>query len=362
MKCKKCGIEISEEDVFCSKCGEKIENKVEQDKTEEINTVEEIKGNNGLTDKKKNIKYGLAVCVVVVVILAGAGIYRATAHSNSSIESTQVSEKAKTDSTKVADNTEEIKKSADNKKPKDGTMDENGCIWFSSEESDYEIDSSTGKILKYNGTAEYISVPKTINGVQVLEIGESAFEGCKCKNISLNSAIGLVNIKSKAFANSKDLTTVSIQDSVQTIGDGAFANCTNLSAINIPSGLKSLGASAFIECKALKRIDINAPILIVQDNTFKGCSGLEFVFLKGKINEIGANAFSSSGIKVMGLPEALGVIGDNAFENCKSLSEVTVSGSLIRIGKYAFRGCTNLQNIYASKSDSNMIIDSMKSK
>ena len=355
MKCKKCGIEISEEDIFCSQCGEKIENKVERDKTEEI------KGKNRLTDKKKNIKYGLAVCVVVVVVLAGVGIYRATSHSNSGIESTQVSEEAKTDSTKVADNTEEIKKSADNKKPKAGTMDESGTIYFSSEESDYEMDGSTGRVLKYNGTAEYVSVPKTINGVQVVEIGESAFEGCKCKNISLNSAVGLLGIKRKAFANSKDLTTVSIQDSVQIIGDGAFENCTNLSAINIPSGLKSLGASAFLDCKSLKRIDINAPIGMVQDNTFKGCSNLEVVNLIDKgINEIGVNAFSSSGIKSIGLPGKSFVIDDNAFQDCKSLSQIIVSGSLVRIGKHVFDGCTNLNDIEASNSDRYMIIHSMK--
>lgn len=350
MKCKKCGIEIRELDIFCSQCGEKIDNNMEQDKTEDIRV------NNGVANKKKMIKYGL---VVFVVVFVGIGIYRAVSHSNSGTENTQVSEKAKTDSTKAADNTEEIKKSANNKNPKDGTMDENGCIYFSCEESDYEINSS-GTILKYNGTAEYVSLPKTINGVQVVEIGESAFEGCKCKNISLNSAVGLLGIKRKAFANSKDLTTVSIQDSVQVIGDGAFANCTKLEGISIPDKLKSLGASAFIECKALKRIDIKAPILVLQDNTFNGCSNLEVVTLNKGINEIGVNAFSSSGIKTIGLEGIECVIDNGAFKNCNSLVQITVSGRLIRIGKQAFDGCTNLKNIYASNSDRDMIISSMK--
>ena len=56
------------------------------------------------------------------------------------------------------------------------------------------------------------------------------------------------------FQNCTSLTSVTIPDSVTSIGNTAFLGCTSLTSITIPDSVTSIGEYAFYECNSLRYV------------------------------------------------------------------------------------------------------------
>ena len=67
---------------------------------------------------------------------------------------------------------------------------------------------------------------------------------------------GVTIIDSKAFSDCRNLTSITISDSVKKIGKFAFLGCTNLKSITIPDSVEKIGSGAFAGCTSLKIITI----------------------------------------------------------------------------------------------------------
>ena len=82
---------------------------------------------------------------------------------------------------------------------------------------------------------------------------------------------GVTHIGESAFYACLNPGTLSISDSVKTIGKLAFGFNTNINPVTIPSGVTSIGNSAFYACDNLKsftikRSDNQTPLVIGKDN------------------------------------------------------------------------------------------------
>ena len=64
-------------------------------------------------------------------------------------------------------------------------------------------------------------------------------------------------IYTDAFFYCEGLTSITIPDSVTSIGDSAFYSCTGLTSVTIGNGVTSIGPNAFSYCSGLTRIDFN---------------------------------------------------------------------------------------------------------
>jgi len=62
-----------------------------------------------------------------------------------------------------------------------------------------------------------------------------------------------------AFSFNGSLTSVTISDSVTSIGSSAFDSCSSLQEVTIPSGVTNIGDGAFSECGGLQSVTILAP-------------------------------------------------------------------------------------------------------
>ena len=85
---------------------------------------------------------------------------------------------------------------------------------------------------------------------EVTKIDFDAFFGCtSLKSISIPNSVK--SIGQRAFSSCKSLTNMVIPNSVTSIEDLAFSECTSLMTIFIPNSVKSLGNSVFYNCDNL---------------------------------------------------------------------------------------------------------------
>lgn len=111
-------------------------------------------------------------------------------------------------------------------------------------DEDFVIDD-TGTIISYIGVDTEVTIPETVDGIQVTKIGSNAFNANVTWVVitSITFPTGLVEIGDNAF-QSNSLGSVTIPGSVTTIGKYAFEGA-GVASIELPSGLTFLGEFAF---------------------------------------------------------------------------------------------------------------------
>ena len=198
---------------------------------------------------------------------------------------------------------------------------------------------------KYSGT---ISIPSSITyggkNYIVTSIGPSSFSGCReLTSISLPNSIKVIG--NSAFNQCDKLSTVSLSISLTTIESQAFYNCEALETIDLPDQISSIGNGAFWGCTSLKSVTIPNSLSSIEDYVFLGC-GFISLELPQTVLSIGKGAFSScKNLKELYLSNSLVSIGETAFSGCESLTAIVLPASLTSIGKDAFKSCRELNEV-----------------
>jgi len=227
--------------------------------------------------------------------------------------------------------------------------------------------------------------------------GSSAFKNCSnLKTVIFDASSTISAIPSNMFEYCESLTTISIPDSVETIGNSAFYCCTGLNSIYLPSGLKTIESYAFYNCIALKEIynlsniDItlgsssNGEIALYAktihtskddtSNIVTDSNGYSFMYVDGEgyyligysgneevlslpesfdyngstITEYQLSEYAfykNKKIKSVIIPDFITSISEGAFYNCENLEEISLSKNVKTIDKNAFRECISLMTI-----------------
>jgi len=138
-------------------------------------------------------------------------------------------------------------------------------------------------------------------------------------------------------------TSVTIPDSITSIGSSAYGSCINLTNVIIGSGVTNIGSAAFQSCNKLRRMSIGCPDI---RNWFAGLP-LTSVTILNSVTNIGNNAFASiSSLTNVIIGSGVTGIGSNAFSNCYNLTYITIPASVNSIGSKAFYNCSGLQWIF----------------
>ena len=88
--------------------------------------------------------------------------------------------------------------------------------------------------------------------------------------------------------------------SVTSIGDRAFYYyCTSLTSVTIPNSVTSIGNSAFYDCSCLTSATIGNSVTSIGISAFRDCSSLTSVNIPNSVTSIGNYAFSGCSLKTM---------------------------------------------------------------
>ena len=220
-----------------------------------------------------------------------------------------------------------------------------------------------------------IEIPNSVTYIE-----RRAFEECDGL-ISVNIPNSVTVVGDFAFAYCDKLTYVNIPNSVESIGMGAFvccdlggiyvdngnpwyysngdclidkkhegeeiviAGCNNYS-VTIPNSVTSIGSLAFGGCYRLPSVTIPNSVVTIGLCAFSDCSGLTSVTIPNSVTSIGNDAFfGCSGLTNVTIPNSVTNIGWTAFAECSGLTSVTLPNNGISVGPRAFVGCSGLTNI-----------------
>lgn len=252
----------------------------------------------------------------------------------------------------------------------------------------YESNGSYATVIGYEGNKTDIVIARVYNGIPVSKIAAGAFK------------------------DNQNITSITIPDSVTTIGEYAFAGCGEINSITIGTGVTYIGNAAFEntsfynayifdvaqwcqidvsswDCNPLSRANylyLNGELLVnlvipegvtsIADSAFESCGTIETIVIPDSVTYIGGNAFDNTGYAncssnwvngvlyigkhlidatdtVSGeyhIQEGTLTIAANAFAYNYNLTSVIIPDSVVSIGELAFYCCKNLSNVVMSNT------------
>ncbi len=228
------------------------------------------------------------------------------------------------------------------------------AFWGCSGLTSIEIPDSVTSIgaEAFEGTAYYNDDNNWTD--DVLYIGNHLIEA-KYTSESYSIRGGTKTIADEAFQGCWDLISVTIPNSVTSIGRIAFYECIYLTSVTIGSGVTWIGDVAFVACNELAEINVdennqtyhaqgNCLIETKSKTLIVGCKTSKIPD-DGSVTSIGYGAFSCHSVTSITIPDSVTEIGDRAFECCDELTSVTIGNGVTSIGASAFDQCYDLTSV-----------------
>ena len=200
-----------------------------------------------------------------------------------------------------------------------------------------------------------ITIPNSVTS-----IGNSAFSWCSSlqkvivKDIAAWCGISFSDPGSNPLCyahhfysdENTEITELIIPNSVTSIGNMAFSGCSALTSITIPNSVTSIGNYAFDNCSGLTSITIPNSVTSIGGGAFRSCSGLTSITIPNSVTSIGESAFyGCSGLTSITIPNSVTSIGYQAFYQCSDLTSITIGGGVKTISSRAFANCPELTDV-----------------
>lgn len=192
---------------------------------------------------------------------------------------------------------------------------------------------------------ESLTIPDSVQSV-----GNNIIIGCtSLKNLRIEGGSGNIAILSGMYdiGAGSSLETLTLTNGIKALRDNAFANGsyghTNLRTVTLPSTVTMMGPNLFK----------GAPIANLTFNLEVGCyisssalQGVNLEKLTVNTGNISSQAFMGmTNLKEVHLGSGVRVVESGAFANCVNLANVTMEPGIHTVGSGAFAGCTSLTSL-----------------
>lgn len=162
-----------------------------------------------------------------------------------------------------------------------GTIGDN-LTWMLYEDGEVVIEGYGGMV----GTQTFSSPLDSYREIKRATISEGITSIGSAVFFALGNLVSVSipdTVKSIGYAafGKTNLTSVIIPDSVTTIGNHAFWDCTSLESVTIGNGVTTIETSAFWDCTNLESVTIGNSVTTIDSSAFLGCNNLTTVYYTG---------------------------------------------------------------------------------
>lgn len=143
----------------------------------------------------------------------------------------------------------------------------------------------------------------------------------------------------------EEVTHNKITRKVTSIGTQAFTKQEQLTTVIIPSTVTQIGKNAFTS-SGIKYLNIPESVTSIGVEAFLDCRNLTAIDIPDNVTSLAGGVFwSCSNLTSVTIGNGVVSIGYSAFEGCGSLVSVTLGKNITSIGNYAFYDCSSLTSI-----------------
>lgn len=264
--------------------------------------------------------------------------------------------------------------------PEELTVDEDNPYYDSRDNCHGIIETATRKMI--------LGTDKSHVPDGIIIIGKGAFSCCHLDNLTIPE--GVVTIEDNAFYGCSRQASLSLPNSLRSIGNSAFAVCdfknidlknveeigdyafehSNLTTLAIPASVRHIGKNIIKECRDITHVEVNnanpyydsrggcnalmetgtgkliaghsksvipSDTKIIGEEAFYNSSFGSGMTLPAGLVSIEDKAFYCTFIKKLDIPEGVTTIGEKAFEGCYYMNGFSLPSSLTSIGDSAFK-------------------------
>lgn len=260
-----------------------------------------------------------------------------------------------------------------------GTADTNETTTSAAVQSADDTQSDSEE-KEYNGFTYYTHFNEENNRTEAVITGYKGIDNDLVIPDSIDNAV-VTSIGEKAFAESNQFESITIPDSIGSIGEGAFdcredlskvyinslenwckidfkdsgsqpmcnfadlyINGNLLTDLTVPDSITSINNYTFSGCTSITSVTLPNCITKICDDAFSFCDNLEKVEFGHELKSIGNYAFAYTSLKNITIPDSVTYIGDYAF-SCCSFESIVIPDSLTSVNDYAFSYCNKLKTV-----------------
>ena len=192
-----------------------------------------------------------------------------------------------------------------------------------------------------------LTIPQSVSTV-----GTAAFAGCLgLKTVYWNAAsVGDFTITTAPFSG-LGITSFRFGDTVTKIPAYLCCDLTGITSVTIPQGVTSMGTGAFSGCSGIPTVTIPQGVTTMGAGVFAGCTGLKGVnWNAASVSDfaVADRPFPDSPITIFNFSHTVTKIPANLCRNLTDLATVYIPQSVTRIGNSAFYNCSSLETITTS--------------
>ncbi len=207
-----------------------------------------------------------------------------------------------------------------------------------------------------------ITIPDSVTSIVMTALFNTAYY-----NNESNWVNGVLYIGNLLIDTKKDISgKYNIKQGTKTIAWGAFFSCTSLTSITIPDSVTSIGGSAFSDCNSLTSITIPNSVTNIGGNAFYNCDNLTIYGYSGSYAETYANENSIPFVALKSIVQFdksqirfRGVGADKDFSNYKDTFDVRTVAKISQedfrntfgTDEEALKNITDIGFIYAAEKN-----------
>ena len=188
-----------------------------------------------------------------------------------------------------------------------------------------------------------IDIPEKLGNYTVTVLGEDSFSTddfdsplydihhTKIHSVTIPQSV--TSIGKDAFAQCRALQSLTIDDAATSIGDWAFDECYKLTTLSLGKKITTIGDYAFYDCRILNNVTIPQSVTSIGDQAFGCCYGMDSFTIKDAATSIGEYAFwDCQKLETLSLGKNITTIGDDAFRSCYKLETIMLPAGLASFG------------------------------